>query len=93
MFFCVFLERCATEHPQHSMYQVLALNNAYADDASRLSNNPDPRMLGAQKLLDKLQQNEKTTLILSQMTEMCNGKLHYCNKFYLKCIKTSNAAK
>lgn len=71
------VDRCAIEHPQQTIYQILALANANADNTSQLSTTPEPRVLGAKKLLATLQRNNDTTLVVSQMTEMCKGKIIY----------------
>lgn len=73
-FFNYILERCALDHPHHTIYQILALSNAYADDNSKLNKNPEPRVLGAKQLMSNLHKNKKTTLIVSQMDDMCSGK-------------------
>lgn len=68
-------ERCAQDHPQQTIYQILALTNAYMDDSMVTEQSlQQPRMLGAKKLLDRLQRGSKTTLIVAQMSEMCKGK-------------------
>lgn len=51
----------------------MALANAYADNTSQLAINPEPRVLGAKKLLATLQRNNAITLVVSQVQEMCKG--------------------
>lgn len=68
------VERCAIDHPQQTIYQILALANAYADDSTASNSTAKPpRVLGATILIDRLKRNEKTMLAVSQMSEMCNG--------------------
>lgn len=53
----------------------MALQNAYVDDDSHLSNNPEPRVLGAKQLTDKLLKDKKTSAIVGQMQQICLGKI------------------
>lgn len=72
----LFSERCAIDHPQQTIYQILALANAYVDDTTASNRTAkSSRVLGASMLIDRLKKNEKTMLVVSQMSEMCKGKI------------------
>lgn len=64
----------------------MALSNAYEDNTSQMAKSPEPRVLGAKKMLEKLRRNNSTTLIVSQMTEMCQGKFFFFYSIYSSFI-------
>lgn len=70
--------RCATDHPQQSLYQLLALANAYADDPAIQKKTKEPRVLGAVKILEQLKKDKKLKETISQMERMCSSKFQTC---------------
>ncbi|XP_069700137.1 serine-protein kinase ATM isoform X2 [Periplaneta americana] len=66
------LERCAVEHPHHTLPVILALANSYRDQeftggSTQNERPPEPRVLGAQHILQCLKSNEKCKEVLVQM--------------------------
>ncbi|XP_012149187.1 serine/threonine-protein kinase tefu isoform X2 [Megachile rotundata] len=60
------MERCALEHPHHTLPVLLALKNLYGDydyNTSRKSKTLEPRVLGAQKLLQELTKTNINSII------------------------------
>lgn len=66
--------RCASDHPQQTLYQLLALANAYADDPVTHKKTKEPRVLGAVKILEKLKKEQKLMNVVVQMEKMCSSK-------------------
>ncbi|KAG4079703.1 hypothetical protein HA402_009089 [Bradysia odoriphaga] len=71
--------RCATDHPQQTLYQLLALSNAYADDPATHKATKEPRVLGAAKILDKLRKDTRLREIVTQMERMCSTLITLAN--------------
>lgn len=78
-----FSERCSLDHPYHTLYQILALSNAFKDDngstSSKHSSLP-PRVVGAQDLLRKLKKVPRISAIVSQIEKMCDVLIDLANK-------------
>lgn len=73
------LEKCAFDHPHHTMPYVLALVNSYADSTSNYTQE-ESRVTGAKKLWAKLVHSKKINLLmLKQMQEMSSGLIKLAN--------------
>ncbi|XP_076381605.1 serine/threonine-protein kinase tefu isoform X2 [Megalopta genalis] len=60
------MERCAIEHPHHTLPVLLALKNLYGDyeyNTTRTSKTVEPRVLGAQKLLQELTKTNISSIV------------------------------
>lgn len=72
-------ERCAIDHPHHTLHKVLALSNAYKDSPTSNPSSTPRRVDGASRLLKKLQAHPKIRPILQQMDKMCNILIDLAN--------------
>lgn len=73
------IEKCAIEHPHHTLPLILALVNSYADSKIK-SSQQEPRVIGAKKLWNSLTKSRKLpSLMLQQLQEMSSAliKLAY----------------
>lgn len=75
----LFVERCAIDHPYHTIHQVLALTNASKDDPASKPASIPQRVHGAGKLLQKLKTNSNLRAILQQMEKMCDVLINLAN--------------
>lgn len=61
------LERCALEHPYHTLPVLLALKNLHSDDkydsSSTITKKEERRVLGAKRLLNRLSESSVRTII------------------------------
>lgn len=61
------IERCALEHPYHTLPVVLALKNLHSDDkydlSSTVTKKEERRVLGAKRLLNRLDESSVRTVI------------------------------
>ena len=65
----------AFDHPYHTLPQLLALKNAFADESpAAQAKLRDDRVRGAEALLSKISKT-KTKSILSEMLDMFEGRL------------------
>lgn len=62
------LERCAKDHPYHTLPLILALKNSNADAPKKTI--PEPRVLGAEQLWAKLKKNKEIAPIMEQLESM-----------------------
>lgn len=73
----LFLEKCAVEHPHHTIPIILALSNANSDrrytNAAVNTVSNEPRVLGAIRLMQKLRNNEKTKNIVQKMERLSDA--------------------
>ncbi|XP_078038484.1 serine/threonine-protein kinase tefu [Augochlora pura] len=77
----LIMERCALEHPHHTLPVLLALKNLYGDyeyNTTRMSKTVEPRVLGAQKLLQKLTKT-KIRSILDEMDKLSHSLVMLAN--------------
>ncbi|XP_055591909.1 serine/threonine-protein kinase ATM isoform X2 [Uranotaenia lowii] len=74
------LERCANDHPHHTLPHILAQFFAFADVESKNVPKDDERLLGAQQLHKKLIKNSKIAQIVNQMTEMNMALIEMANR-------------
>lgn len=75
----LFVERCAIDHPYHTIHQILALTNAFKDDPTSKPASTPQRVHGARKLLQKLKNNSNLRSILQQMEKMCDVLINLAN--------------
>ncbi|KAG5684498.1 hypothetical protein PVAND_013728 [Polypedilum vanderplanki] len=71
------LERCAIDHPHHTLPHILALRNSYKD--SEKKSNDEPRVIGAKELWLHLKKNEKLAPIMEQMEAMSSALIDLAN--------------
>ncbi|XP_055549557.1 serine/threonine-protein kinase ATM [Wyeomyia smithii] len=74
------LERCAVDHPYHTLPHIFAQVYAYADLERSEVPKDDERLLGAQALHHKLRKNAKISKIVDQYTEMNLALIEMANK-------------
>lgn len=65
------LERCALEHPHHTLPTILALKNSNADAEKKTT--PEPRVVGAGRLWLKLKENKSIAPIMEQLEKMATA--------------------
>ncbi len=82
--------RCATDHPQQTLYQLLALSNAYADDPVTHKKTKEPRVLGAAKILEQLRKYPILKEVIVQMERMCSSKTMLKINFFVSKISKQN---
>ncbi|KAL0100932.1 hypothetical protein PUN28_019367 [Cardiocondyla obscurior] len=75
------LERCALEHPYHTLPVVLALKNLHSDDeydpsSSTVKKKEERRVLGAKKLLNQLTESS-VRLIVHEMENLSRALLSF----------------
>lgn len=75
------LERCALEHPYHTLPVVLALKNLHSDDeyesgSSTVAKKEERRVLGAKKLLSRLAESS-VQLIVHEMENLSRALLSF----------------
>ncbi|OAD57559.1 Serine-protein kinase ATM [Eufriesea mexicana] len=85
------MQRCALEHPHHTLPALLALKNLHGDydyNTVRKSKTLEPRVLGAQKLLKELVKSN-VTLIVQEMEKLSHALVMLANLTTAsnKCIK------
>lgn len=76
------LERCALQHPYHTLPVVLALKNLHSDDEydsdSRVTKKEERRVLGAKKLLNRLTESESPVrTIVHEMESLSQALLSF----------------
>lgn len=76
------LEKCALDHPQHTLPLILAVVNSYADSEGSLN---EPRVLGAKDLWNKLKQHSSLSMIMHQMEKISSGLINLANLNCAKC--------
>lgn len=88
------MERCALEHPHHTLPVLLALKNLYGDyEYSTIKKNKtlEPRVLGAQKLLHELMKSS-ISLTVCEMDKLSHSLVmlvnHTTSSSERKCIKS-----
>ncbi|KAL1384592.1 hypothetical protein pipiens_000408, partial [Culex pipiens pipiens] len=74
------LERCAIDHPHHTLPHIFAQLYAYADVERTEVPKDDERLLGAQALHDRLAKCEKIAETVQQMSEMNLAFIQMANK-------------
>ncbi|XP_021700539.1 serine/threonine-protein kinase ATM isoform X2 [Aedes aegypti] len=74
------LERCAVDHPHHTLPHILAQVHAFADVERKDVPKDDERLLGAQSLYHKLLKNKKISAIVDQTTDMSLALIEMANK-------------
>ncbi|XP_062545587.1 serine/threonine-protein kinase ATM [Armigeres subalbatus] len=74
------LERCAIDHPHHTLPHILAQVHAFADVERKDVPKNDERLLGAQSLYNRLQKNQKISGIIDQTTDMSLAFIEMANK-------------
>ncbi|XP_055632335.1 serine/threonine-protein kinase ATM [Toxorhynchites rutilus septentrionalis] len=74
------LERCAIDHPHHTLPHIFAQVHAYADVESKDIPRDDKRLLGAQSLYKKLLKNQKISPIVNQMSNMSLAFIEMANR-------------
>ncbi|CAK9823884.1 Serine-protein kinase ATM [Anthophora retusa] len=75
------MKRCALDHPHHTLPVLLALKNLYGDhnyNTTRKSKAPEPRVLGARKLLKELIESN-VGLILQKMEKLSHALVMLAN--------------
>lgn len=72
------IERCAVDHPHHTLPLVLALFNSYKDSKVPVER-CEPRVLGAQLLVKKLQKVEKLGTLISDMQKVAEAYISLAN--------------
>lgn len=72
--FQLHIERCAIEHPHHTISNILAISHAFLDSSNTMEACNDTRIMGAKVLFTKLRKNEKISLIAGQMNDMSKGE-------------------
>lgn len=75
------LERCAKHHPHHTLPVLLALKNLHGDHeyTSTTSTKKEPRVLGAQELIKKLNSDHNIGVILQQMDQLSQALVMLAN--------------
>nr|XP_029716686.1 serine/threonine-protein kinase ATM-like [Aedes albopictus] len=74
------LERCAIDHPHHTLPHILAQVHAFADVERKDVPKDDARLLGAQSLYHKLLKNKQISGIVDQTTDMSLALIEMANK-------------
>jgi serine-protein kinase ATM len=64
------LERCALEHPHHTIPLLLAIVNSNADMDKKLKGEEEPRVLGAKILWSRLIRNQSISMIMDGHVKM-----------------------
>ncbi|KAJ9577913.1 hypothetical protein L9F63_025226, partial [Diploptera punctata] len=67
------LERCAVDHPHHTLPVILALANSHKDKeytGAKSGITTEPRVLGAQNMIHRLKKRSEVNSILIQMEEV-----------------------
>ncbi|XP_053981121.1 serine-protein kinase ATM isoform X1 [Hylaeus volcanicus] len=75
------MERCALEHPHHTLPVLLALKNLHGDyeySTTKKKKTAEPRVLGAKKLLHELMQSN-IELILREMDKLSHSLVMLAN--------------
>lgn len=80
LFITQIIERCAIDHPHHTINQILSLANSYKDTRPGDCNEMEPRVIGAKNLIAKLQENEKISAIVLQMKQICAYLITFANE-------------
>lgn len=76
------MQRCALEHPHHTLPVLLALKNLYGDyeyDTVKKSKTLEPRVLGAQKLLHELLSAPNVSSIANEMDKLSHALVMLAN--------------
>lgn len=69
------LERCSLDHPHHTLPFILALKNS--DKDAEKKSTPEPRVMGASQLWEKLKKNEKILQIMKELEGMSAALIDY----------------
>ncbi|XP_050594170.1 serine-protein kinase ATM isoform X2 [Bombus affinis] len=75
------MQRCALEHPHHTLPVLLALKNLYGDydyNTARKSRTLEPRVLGTQKLLQEIKESD-INLIIQEMEKLSHALVMLAN--------------
>lgn len=86
------VERCAIDHPYHTIHQVLALANAHKDDPASKTVSISQRVVAAKKLLQKLYKNSELRPILQQTEKMCDVLITLANTPMENVNRSSNSS-
>lgn len=81
----IFSEKCAKEHPHHTLPILFSLKNSDKDKiimnasgSRKFATKPrslEPRVLAAEAIVKELsQENEELAVIIAQMEKICDGK-------------------
>lgn len=73
------IERCAREHPHHTLNHILALSNAYKDEIGSESQENDLRVEGANALIAQLKENRKISKMIIQLEKLCSTLIGFAN--------------
>ncbi|CAO1305967.1 unnamed protein product [Diamesa serratosioi] len=73
------LTRCALDHPHHTLPLILALVNSYADSTEKTVE-PEPRVVGANKLWVKLSKMKTLHPIMKQLESMSTCLIGLANE-------------
>lgn len=76
------LERCAIDHPHHTLPLILSLGNSYIDDPQKsMRSEQEPRVIGANLLWNKIKNNPRIkTSILLEMEQYSEALIELANR-------------
>lgn len=94
------MKRCALKHPHHTLPVLLALKNLYGDydyNTTKKSKTLEPRILGAQKLLQELTEANIGSIIYEMenlshslvMLANLSASTNECKYFIMQCHDNS----
>jgi serine-protein kinase ATM len=69
----LFSEKCAKDHPHHTLPHIFALANAHADDSTYKSTEQDARVASATELLNKLKRDGDLRSIIEEFKKLNAG--------------------
>lgn len=75
----LLIERCAREHPHHTLNHIMALSNAYKDSENSKSQENECRVEGANTLLEQLKENPNIAKMITQLEKLCSVLINYAN--------------
>lgn len=73
------IERCAREHPHHTLNHIMALSNAYKDSVNTKNPENELRVEGANTLLAQLKENPNIAKMIKQLEKLCSALIDYAN--------------
>lgn len=75
----LLIERCASEHPHHTLNHIMALSNAYRDSVDTKNQENELRVEGANTLIAQLKENPNISKMLNQLEKLCSVLIDYAN--------------
>lgn len=72
------IERCAREHPHHTLNHIMALSNAYKDSENTNHEN-ELRVEGANTLIAQLKENRIISEMIIQLEKLCSALIVFAN--------------